>query len=363
MIAKEYWDSRYESGGNSGYGSYGEQLEKKLKWLSGLDIETISDIGCGDFNFGSHLLEMYPKVRYWGYDISDVIITQNRAKYPQYTFSTGGMIPKADLVLCVDVLFHILDDAEYESTLKELEALQTKYLAVTAYEEDRPSPSPHLALRKFDYRRFGEPIIREVVEQDGQLYFYLFEKKQSVIDLSKVTACLNTKENVYPEEVLQSVSKYPFGEILVKTHSDSPYCKYELFEKAKYEMLAYQDDDAICPWKEIVERSKPDMINLAMTEHHFDVYDRGRMTIGLGWGSIFPKSVLKALDKYREVYGEDELFKRDTEKILTELVYPQNRMVLPIRSLPSAMNPDRLSFQKGHYENMAIIIERCAKLK
>lgn len=183
-----------------------------------------------------------------------------------------------------------------------------------------------------------------------------------MIDLSKVSLCLNTKEKEYPKEVLDSVTGLGFGEILILCNSDSPYGKYELFEKAKYPLLAYQDDDAICPWREIIEQSKPNMINLAMAEHHFEVYDRLRMTMGLGWGSIFPKSVLKNLKKYTDKYGEDELFRRDTEKILTELVYPQNRLLLPIQSLPSAMNPDRLSFQPQHYGNMDIIIERCGKL-
>jgi hypothetical protein len=357
--AKFYWDERYASGGNSGYGSYGEQLEKKIKWLSGLNIKSISEIGCGDFNFGSRLLGQYPGINYVGMDISSVIIAQNKEKYPQGTFTTNmGEVPSADLLLCIDVLFHVLDDEEYELVLKTLENLQIKYLAVTSYETESET-HPHIKTRQFDYKRFGEPIIREIVEERGQLYFYLFEKK---VDVSKVSLCLNTKEKIYPQKILDSVANLGFGEILIKTGSDSPYCKYELFEKAKYDLLAYQDDDAICPWKEIIKQSKPDMINLAMTEHHFDVYDKGRMTMGLGWGSIFPRSVLKELKRYTDKYGEDELFKRDTEKILTELVYPQNRLILHIESLPSAMNPDRLSFQPQHYSNKAIIEERCRML-
>jgi hypothetical protein len=360
MIVEDYWDERYQKGGNSGYGSYGEQLEKKLGWLSGLDIKSISEIGCGDFNFGSSLLKMYPEVKYLGQDVSSVIIGQNQEKYPGITFTTSpSEVPPADLVLCVDVLFHLIEDEVYKQTLNRIENLWTKYLAVTAYEEDRPSPSPHLALRKFDYKRFGEPLIRETVEADGDLKFYLFK---TGIDLSKVSCCLNTKEKEYPEEVLRDITRHPFAEILVNVGSNSPHGKYKMFERAKSDFIYYQDDDAICPIKEIAKLSKPGMINVAMAEAHMEAYKNRRMTMGLGWGSIFPKSILGNLKRYTDKYGEDELFRRDTEKILTELVYPQNRMLLHIQSLPRAMNPDRLSFQPEHYGNMAIIEERCRML-
>ncbi len=182
------------------------------------------------------------------------------------------------------------------------------------------------------------------------------------IDLTKVSCCLNTKEPIYLKVILDHISQFPFGEILILTHSDSPYRKYELFDKAKYDLIYYQDDDAICPIKELVEQSDPEMINVAMKPHHFEAYSNRRMSMGFGWGSIFNKSVLKALDKYREMYGEDDLFKRDTEKILTELVFPQNRLVLPIEDLPSAMAPDRLWRQSNHWDNMRIIEERCRVL-
>lgn len=176
MSVQSYWDRRYTEGvWKSGYGSYGEQLKKKLKWLSGLDIKSVSEVGCGDFNFGKHLLEIYPHALYAGHDISNVIIERNRIDYPQYFFYTRKDIASADLLLCIDVLFHVLDDEEYEQILDILEKKWTKYLAITAYEEEQYS-SPHLKIRKFDYKRFGKPIIRKVVEKEGSLYFYLWKK-------------------------------------------------------------------------------------------------------------------------------------------------------------------------------------------
>lgn len=183
-----------------------------------------------------------------------------------------------------------------------------------------------------------------------------------MIDLSKVSCCLNTKEPRYPKEILDQIYQYPFGEILILTNSDSPYCKYELFNKTKYDLIYYQDDDAICPVRPLAMVADQNKINVAMKEGHFKSYMNLRMTMGLGWGSFFPKNVLKELKRYTDKYGEDDLFKRDTEKILTEIVFPQNRFIFPIQDLPSAMAEDRLWRQPEHWSNMNIIQERCRQI-
>ncbi len=182
------------------------------------------------------------------------------------------------------------------------------------------------------------------------------------MDSKNISCCLITKDKVYPQEILDEISKYPFGEVLILTECDTPFRKYELFEKAKFDSIYYQDDDAICPIKELLEQSKPGIINLAIKDTHFETYKDKRLTMGLGWGSIFDKSILKSLKKYTDKYGEDELFKRETERILTYLNFPQNRLVLPITNLPSAYAPDRLWRQPGHYDNILKVEERCKSL-
>src|SRR3990167_3872234 len=257
---EKYWDSRYKIGYNSGNGSYGDQLYKKLQWLTGLDVDFISEIGCGDFNFGKNLLKLYPNAGYIGQDISKVIIEKNSKDYPEYSFTTEiEELPPADLLLCVDVLLHVVDDLEYGLFLSDLEKKWTKYLAVTAYERDEPFKG-HVRIRKFDYQHFGEPIVREIIEEDGSLYFYLFKKpsvgpEREFIDFKKVTCCLVTKDPVYPQEILNEIKKYPFGEVLILVNSDSPYNKHKLFEAAKFDLIYYQDDDAVCPIKELRQLS------------------------------------------------------------------------------------------------------------
>ena len=90
-------------------------------------------------------------------------------KFPHFNY---------DLTPCIDVLYHVLDENEYLALLINLkQALRFgKYLALTAYEKEQPT-APHLKIRKFDYKQFGKPIIRKIVEKEGSQYFYLYENK------------------------------------------------------------------------------------------------------------------------------------------------------------------------------------------
>ncbi len=177
-----------------------------------------------------------------------------------------------------------------------------------------------------------------------------------------ISCCLITKDPVYPKEILDHLQPIGFGEILILTNSDSPYRKHELFQKAKYETIYYNDDDAICPVRELLDNGKRGVINVAMKSGHFDAYAGGKAVMGLGWGAIFPKSLLLSLRKYTDVYGEDDVFKRETERIFTALNYPQNRLVLPIEDLPSATDGTRLWQQPHHNEFRRIAEERCVKI-
>jgi hypothetical protein len=158
------------------------------------------------------------------------------------------------------------------------------------------------------------------------------------------------------------VARVGFGEILILTNSDSPFRKHELFAKAKHETLAYQDDDAICPWADLLDAAKPNIITLAMKQGHYDQHKDNRATMGLGWGTIFPKHLLANLKRYTDIYGEDDVYKRETERIFTYLTWPQQRLVLDIADLPSAYEEDRLWRQPEHNDFKQIAQERCRQI-
>lgn len=177
-----------------------------------------------------------------------------------------------------------------------------------------------------------------------------------------VSACLITKDATYPPEILASVMPVGFGEYLFLTHCDSPHRKQELFAKAKFDYIYYQDDDCIASIGELFAACEPNVITCAMKPGHIASYGASRIAL-VGWGSIFPKSAIRVLDRYRAVYGEDDVYRRESERIMTHLHYPQKRLDLPIADLPSAMAPDRLSMQPGHYDYIRVVEQRCAALK
>lgn len=176
----EYWEGRYKKGLSSGNGSCVASVKKKVELLAGLDkIDSIVEIGAGDFNFGRHLMDRFNTARYFGYDISETIVKRNNHLYGlsrvQFFKSTAPYFPMADLLLCVDVLFHIIDDDDYVEMLQILKDADCRFMAVTAYEYDAPS-SEHVRIRKFDPLQFGEPILREVIEEDGEMMFYIYRR-------------------------------------------------------------------------------------------------------------------------------------------------------------------------------------------
>lgn len=183
-----------------------------------------------------------------------------------------------------------------------------------------------------------------------------------MINLKQVSACLITKDPLYPPEILQHIQGMGFGEILILCNSDSPYRKHELFQKAIHSTIYYQDDDAICPIGQLASVSDPNLINVAMKPGHFEAYKDNRATMGLGWGSFFPKSLLRSLYSYILFFGEDEVYRRETERIFTYLNYPQNRVVLPIEDLPSATDGTRLWQQPHHNQFKQIAEERCREI-
>jgi trans-aconitate methyltransferase len=162
------WDERYRAGGNSGYGSYGPQLVDKLTYITQTvkNIESIVDVGCGDFNFGRNLMGFYPNTTYLGLDISKVVIDQNKSRYLGYNFQlmeVAGDIPSADLVLCMDVLFHLTEEDKKQEVLEKLKNAWKKYLVLTAINFDQS---------------FGNLVLKHLIEGDEETgaYIYIFKR-------------------------------------------------------------------------------------------------------------------------------------------------------------------------------------------
>lgn len=128
----EFWDKRYSEGGTSGKGSIGKYRNwkwNKIKEILGMDFKSLIDVGCGDLSFLKHPIanKILKKkgFKYMGIDRSEHIIKRNRKLAPHLKFiHASSHIEQTDLrspvVLCLDLLFHLMDDAEYELTIENL---------------------------------------------------------------------------------------------------------------------------------------------------------------------------------------------------------------------------------------------------
>jgi len=100
-------------------------------------VKTISDLGCGDFNFGDNIYSACPGISYIGYDCCPFLVEQNKEKYPGYEFehldfyASPKHIRPADLFILKDVLQH-WSNREISGFLTYLVGLgRFKYLLVT----------------------------------------------------------------------------------------------------------------------------------------------------------------------------------------------------------------------------------------
>lgn len=175
------WDYRYSQHPDlgSGDGSRGDTLLYKrelLRQIVGLlQPHSILDVGCGDMEVAALL----PEEGYTGIDISPVVIRQNREKQPTRKFLCGDFLQiesePADLVICLDVLNHLMDLETYTAFVGRLVSRATKCGLVAGYEQD-----PNMGKGRVFFheplsqtlRRLGAPNVQRVGEYRRSTVYY-----------------------------------------------------------------------------------------------------------------------------------------------------------------------------------------------
>lgn len=150
----DYWDRRYQGGGNSGAGSYGRLAEFKAEVLNRFvaehDIQTVVEHGCGD---GAQLeLAFYPS--YLGLDVSPKAVEMCRERFKndtakQFRVVSDDEIGQHDLALSLDVIYHLVEDSVYEHYMRRLLASSRRYIGIYASNEDKSTRDIHVRHRRF----------------------------------------------------------------------------------------------------------------------------------------------------------------------------------------------------------------------
>ncbi|MCL2029143.1 MAG: class I SAM-dependent methyltransferase [Deltaproteobacteria bacterium] len=152
----EYWEKRYKEGGNSGAGSYGRLAAFKAevinKFIVEREIGKVMEFGCGDGN----QLSLLKIKKYIGYDVSPTTIANLKRKFKDearkksfYLVSNydGG---RAELILSLDVIFHLVEDAVFEEYMTRLFKAGEKYVIIySSDQEPQEVMAPHFRHRQF----------------------------------------------------------------------------------------------------------------------------------------------------------------------------------------------------------------------
>ncbi|MEH6535821.1 MAG: glycosyltransferase [Psychroserpens sp.] len=153
--SQAYWEQRYSNDMNSGSGSYGRLAQFKAEVLNDFVlnnvVQTVIEFGCGDGNQLS--LASYPS--YKGLDVSlkAIEICKSRFKndLTKDFYHLGNEFlktAKADLVLSLDVLYHLVEDEVFENYMDQLFKSSNKYVIIYSSNYDEVL-TDHVKCRKF----------------------------------------------------------------------------------------------------------------------------------------------------------------------------------------------------------------------
>jgi SAM-dependent methyltransferase len=154
--SRQYWEKRYQGGGNSGDGSYRELAEFKAQIVNALvrqhEVRSVIEFGCGDGN--QLTLASYPS--YLGFDVSAKAVALCRSRFrddPDKSFRMADDYKgeRADLALSLDVVFHLVENSVFDAYMSRLfDSAERLVVVYASNTNENPSPRPaHVRHRKF----------------------------------------------------------------------------------------------------------------------------------------------------------------------------------------------------------------------
>lgn len=165
--SKKYWEDRYNKGGNSGAGSYNQLAEFKASIINAFLVEkqihSTLELGCGD---GNQLKYMKYK-KYMGLDVSKTAVETCKKLYKQDVTKSFDLIEnskdlKYDLVLSLDVIYHLVEDDIFHSHMKKIFKSSNKYVIIYSSDfDDKRSGRENEHVR---HRNFTKWIEKNVLD-------------------------------------------------------------------------------------------------------------------------------------------------------------------------------------------------------
>lgn len=152
-----FWEKRYQSGGNSGTGSYNNLAEFKArvinKFVNDNSVNSVIEFGCGDGN----QLKYFDFKNYTGIDVSPFILEKCKEEFAgdiskKFYTSKEYKPSKSDLALSLDVIYHLVEDEVYNSYMTDLVNSSSAYLIIYSSNDSNHKDNdlvPHVRHRTF----------------------------------------------------------------------------------------------------------------------------------------------------------------------------------------------------------------------
>lgn len=195
--SKEYWQNRYETGGNSGSGSYNHLAIYKAEYLNAFaednKINSVIEFGCGDgnqiksFTFSNYIgLDVAPK----SIELCTAEFKDDKTKsfflYDNRYFQDNNGVFKFDLAISLDVLYHLIEQDVYESYLIHLFQSAKKFVLIYSSNENVPAAHAQFHVKERVFTNDVERLIPnfKFVRRDENKYSTKYYKDEDIGSLS-----------------------------------------------------------------------------------------------------------------------------------------------------------------------------------
>lgn len=153
----KYWEERYLKGGSAGAGSYNRLAAFKAEFLNDFarvnEVTSVIEFGCGDGN----QLKLAVYRQYLGVDISQTavalckrIFADDATKTFRHSDEYRG--ERAEMSLSLDVIYHLVEDAVFNSYMRTLFECADRFVVIYASNDESRNvgqAEAHVRHRKF----------------------------------------------------------------------------------------------------------------------------------------------------------------------------------------------------------------------
>jgi hypothetical protein len=157
--SRSYWVERYESGGNSGDGSYRKLADFKAEVLNKFvlqeNISTVIEYGCGD---GNQLkLAKYPS--YIGFDVSPKAVSICIEEFRSDATKSFKLVDDysnetAMLTLSLDVIYHLIEDEIFSNYMNTLFDSSDRFVVIYSSNTDVNSENLAVHVRHRNFTKW-----------------------------------------------------------------------------------------------------------------------------------------------------------------------------------------------------------------